>query len=306
MKPDKISDAILPIDGCAPIPTLYVIGNGFDVAHGIKSRYSDFRNFEIAHNNQRLVNLMDIFFSIETEFWSDMETALGQYDEDSIIDFCNPEEEFDIDHPTRSEAAYSDSPDYIFQPLLEDLRNDFREWVNSIDISTVKRIMTLSKDANYLTFNYTDTLETIYDIPKANILHIHGARGTGDNYIVGHSNYRDEDKVYDDNDILFKQQTRAKIIAWMNNQYKDSEAIASYNDSYFRSLSNIQQVIVLGHSLNRVDLPYFKKIAEVTGANTLWKFSFYERDDIDNIKCFIAEIGLKNTKIIHFDDFCIA
>lgn len=166
--------------------------------------------------------------------------------------------------------------------------------------------MVLSKDANYLTFNYTDTLETIYDIPKANILHIHGARGTGDDYIVGHSNYRDDDKAYDDNDILFKQQTRAKIIGWMNNQYKDSEAIASYNDSYFRSLSNIQQVIVLGHSLNKVDLPYFKKIAEVTGVNTLWEFSFYERDDIDNIKRFIAGIGLKNTKIIHFDGFCIA
>lgn len=306
MEPNKISDGILPLDGCTPIPILYVIGNGFDVAHGIKSRYSDFRNFEIAQNNQRLVNLMDIFFSIETEFWSDMETALGQYDEDSIIDFCNPEEEFDIDHPTRSEAAYTDSPDYIFQPLLENLHNDFREWVNSIDISNVKRIMALSKEANYLTFNYTDTLETIYDIPKANILHIHGSRGTGDDYIVGHSNYRDEHKAYEDNDILFKQQTRAKIIGWMNNQYKDSEAIVSYNDSYFRSLSNIQQVIVLGHSLNWVDLPYFKKIAEVTDPNTLWKFSFYERHDIDNIKRLIAEIGLKNTKIVHFDDFCIA
>ena len=101
------------------------------VAHGIKSTYANFRAFEISRDNQRFVNLMDIFFSNQTDFWSDVETALGHYDEDSIIDFCNPEEEFDMDHPTRSEAAYSDSPDNIFQPLLKDLKSEFREWVDS-------------------------------------------------------------------------------------------------------------------------------------------------------------------------------
>lgn len=304
MKEENVSDGILPIDDCDPIPTLYVIGNGFDVAHGIKSRYSDFRHFEVSRNNERFVNLMDIFFSTETEFWSDIETALGQYDEDSIIDFCNPEEEFDIDHPTRSEAAYTDSPDYIFQPLLTDLKNDFREWVDNIDISGVEKIMTLNKDTKYLTFNYTDTLESIYGIPQLNILHIHGSRGTGDEYIVGHSNYRDEDKPYDDDDIYFKQETRAKIIGWMNKEYKDSESIVSHNEDFFSSLSGVKQVIVLGHSLNKVDLPYFRRIVQETGTDILWKFSFYGDDDVVKIQKFIDDEGLRNAKIVHFDDFC--
>lgn len=301
MKEENVSEGILPIDDCDPIPTLYVIGNGFDVA---KSRYSDFRHFEVSRNNERFVNLMDIFFSTETEFWSDIETALGQYDEDSIIDFCNPEEEFDIDHPTRSEAAYTDSPDYIFQPLLTDLKNDFREWVDNIDISGVEKIMTLNKDVKYLTFNYTDTLESIYGIPQLNILHIHGSRGTGDEYIVGHSNYRDEDKPYDDDDIYFKQETRAKIIGWMNKEYKDSESIVSHNEDFFSSLSGVKQVIVLGHSLNEVDLPYFRRIVQETGTDILWKFSFYGDEDVVKIQKFIDDEGLRNAKIVHFDDFC--
>lgn len=304
MKEDNISEGILPIDDCGPIPTLYVIGNGFDVAHGIKSRYSDFRHFEVSRNNVRFVNLMDIFFSTETDFWSDIETALGQYDEDSIINFCNPEEEFDIDHPTRSEAAYADSPDYIFQPLLTDLKNDFREWVDNIDISGVEKIMTLNKDAKYLTFNYTDTLESVYGIHQLNILHIHGSRGTGDEYIVGHSNYRNEDKAYDDDDIYFKQETRAKIIGWMNKEYKDSESIVSHNEDFFSSLSSVKQVIVLGHSLNEVDLPYFRRIVQETGSDILWKFSFYGDEDVVKIQKFIDDEGLRNAKIVHFDDFC--
>ena len=303
MKEEKVSEGILPIDDCEPIPTLYVIGNGFDVAHGIKSRYSDFRDFEMSRNNVRFVTLMDIFFSTETEFWSDIETALGQYDEDSIIDFCNPEEEFDIDHPTRSEAAYSDSPDYIFQPLLTDLKDDFREWVDNIDISGIGRIMTLNKDAKYLTFNYTDNLESIYGIHQENILHIHGARGTGEEYIVGHSNYRDEGKPYDDDDIYFKQETRAKIIGWMNKEYKDSESIVSHNEDFFSSLNDVKQVIVIGHSLNEVDLPYFRRIVQETGPDILWKFSFYGDEDVVKIQKFIADEGLRNVKIVHFDDF---
>lgn len=109
-----MQEYLIPFEDCNPLPTLYILGNGFDVAHGIKSTYANFREFEISRENQKFVDLMDIFFSNQTDFWSDIEAALGGYNEDSIIDFCNPEEEFDIDHPTRSEAAYSDSPAYFF------------------------------------------------------------------------------------------------------------------------------------------------------------------------------------------------
>lgn len=155
----------MPLEGCERLKTLYIIGNGFDLAHGIKSAYGDFRKFEKEKGNGHFVEMMEVFFSNSTEFCSDVETALGDYDEDSIIDYCNPNPEFDYDHPTRSEAAYCDSPDFIFQPLLEQLTADFRTWVEAIDLGSAKRLMSLSWEARYLTFNYTDTLETVYGTP---------------------------------------------------------------------------------------------------------------------------------------------
>lgn len=58
MNTNIISDGTLPLEGCTPIPTLFIIGNGFDIAHEIESKYSDFRKFEIKRGNQRFVDLM--------------------------------------------------------------------------------------------------------------------------------------------------------------------------------------------------------------------------------------------------------
>lgn len=254
---------------------------------------------------QKICRLNGYFFSNQTDFWCDIETALGQYDEDSIIEFCNPEDEFNIDHPTRSEAAYTDSPDSIFYPLLYDFKNEFNDWVDNIDIKEAKRIKKLHNNAKYLTFNYTDTLETIYDITEQQVCHIHGLRKRDCDYIIGHSNLRDPDEPFDNDDIYFKQQTRAKVIGWMNNMYKDTSIIISQNNDFFDSLSNIRQIIVLGHSLNDVDFPYFDKIIQKTGKNALWKYSFYNTEDIERINKFIDRTGLINTKTIHFDELCV-
>ena len=42
--------------------TLYVIGNGFDKAHGIPSGYDDFRDWLELRGNMKLVEMMRIFF----------------------------------------------------------------------------------------------------------------------------------------------------------------------------------------------------------------------------------------------------
>lgn len=304
MNQKRFRQDVLPLEGCQSLKTLYIIGNGFDLAHGIKSAYGDFRKFEKEKGNGHFVEMMEVFFSNNTEFWSDVETALGDYDEDSIIDYCNPNPEFDYDHPTSSEAAYCDSPDFIFQPLLEQLTADFRTWVEAIDLRSAKRLMSLSREARYLTFNYTDTLETVYDIPKGRVLHIHGKRFAKDEYVVGHGNYFDSSRVYDNDDIYFKQETRAKVIDWMNGLYKDTDSIIRRNDEFFDGLADIEQVFVLGHSLSDIDRKYFERIVAVTSKDIPWTFSFYKPEDVKVIKEFAAALGLTNTRIIHFDDLC--
>lgn len=144
--------------------TLFVIGNGFDLASGIKSSYYNFKQWLILNKRHQLINLMDIFFSNKRDVWGDIEKALGEYDEDSILEFCKPNEEFDYDHPTRSIAAIEDSPDWIFRPVLDEFIEAFTDWVDSIDITVGDKIRDLPSCSKFLTFNYTETLEKIYGI----------------------------------------------------------------------------------------------------------------------------------------------
>ena len=277
--------------------TLYIIGNGFDLASGMPTSYTHFYKWLKSNKCDRLISMMDIFFSNQRDVWSDIEKALGEYDENHILEFCKPEEDFDYDHPTRYMSSVEDSPDWLFQPILDDFINAFSDWVDSIDITTAKRIRTLPAESVYLTFNYTETLETVYFIPKSNILHIHGCRLLDEQYIIGHNNYRNPDDAYnDESEMLYIQDTWSKIIGWMNGLLKDTTAIISKNQNFFERLSDIECVIVYGHSLNEVDWPYMKEIVRHIGIEKQWYISQYNAEDSKKVDALIGKMRLKNAK----------
>lgn len=257
---------------------LYIIGNGFDLAHGIKSSYCDFREW-LVHNKNNLVSMMDIFFSNKRDIWSSIEQALGEYNEESILDYCRPDEEFDYDHSLSASARVEDSPMAILLPVLEEFRNAFRDWVNSIEISAIEKMYKLNPNSRYLSFNYTDTLETVYKIPKNQIVHIHGSRLDNDEYIIGHNNPRESSSVWNDDGLIFEQQAHENIITWMNEFTKQYNRNIANHSSFFDSLYDIKQIVVIGHSMSKIDWPYFEEIIKNTGNNIQWIVYCYSVDD---------------------------
>lgn len=288
------------------ITTLYIIGNGFDISHDIKSRYSDFREWVEDSGDPFLVGQMDVYFSNRRDLWNDVETALGEYDENEIINYCNPEDEFDLDHPMRSAAALEDAPDYLFNPVIGNFMTKFQEWVDSISIKGVEPVYRLSDSDKYLSFNYIETLEDIYGIPESQVLHIHGYRKSSRTYVIGHSNRREEDSSYVEEDLDFVNETRAKIIGWMNDYVKPVDYIIRDNRAFFSSLSNIERVIVIGHSLNQVDYPYLIKVRDSIKSDAEWIFTYYDKDDVKAIGDFISELGISNYQKIPNSDLYIA
>lgn len=273
--------------------TLFVIGNGFDLASGIESSYSDFKQWLQKNDSHRLIGLMDTFFSNQRDVWGDIEKALGEYDEDSILEYCKPNENFDYDHPTRSMAAVEDSPDWIFRPVLDEFLEEFKNWVNSINITGAQKVRNLPIESKYLTFNYTETLERVY----ANILHIHGSRLSDKEYIIGHNNYRDPEDAYnDESQMLYLQQTWSKIINWMNDLIKDTASIIRQKQDFFNSLSEIEQVIIYGHSFYEVDWPYLEEIVKRIGKDKSWSISYHNPEDLERINSFIIKVNLQNAK----------
>lgn len=276
--------------------TLFILGNGFDISHGIKSRYSDFKEWVSEQKNQRLIDLMDIFFSNKRDLWSEVEAALGEYDEEAILNFCRPNEDIDYNHMTRSITAIEDGPDWIFKPILEEFIEQFILWVNSIDISQATPKFQLPITSQYLTFNYTDTLEKIYNIPYLQITHIHGSRINKNNeYVIGHNNRRNPD-THDtlSGELYFEQDTKNKIIGWMNELEKDTTSIINAHSSFFNNLSNIETVIVRGHSLDKVDWPYFEKVIQSITPTARWIFYYYTLNDFRHIQDFVSQVKLEN------------
>lgn len=278
--------------------TLIIIGNGFDLAHNIESSYWDFRAWLIENGNRQLVDMMDTFFGNDRNVWNGIEQALGEYDEDAILDYCRPDEEFDLDHSLSASARVEDSPITFFQPVLEEFKDAFHEWVDSIKICITEKKYTLDTGCRYLNFNYTDTLETEYGIPVDKVAHIHGSRLLNEEYIVGHNNPRDSNEPWGNDGIIFEQQAKQNVITWMNELRKDYDKNISRHRSFFVGLTNIRKIITYGHSMASVDWPYFEEIINIVGVDVLWRVSCFSEEDIRNTKEFQKHFGLTNVTII--------
>lgn len=84
--------------------------------------------------------------------------------------------------------------------VIEKLSDYFTDWINTINLSKVQQIVALenlieSKDV-FLNFNYTETLEIVYQVKAEKVCHIHGKRG--EELIFGHGEDESDD-TYDRN-----------------------------------------------------------------------------------------------------------
>ena len=277
--------------------TLYIIGNGFDLDHKIKSSYADFKEWCIVHN---IKSQIEYLFGPDAN-WSNIEEALGNYQVDDIYEKIDPYDGvYKDEDPFEVSDKIDDSVKVLFKETTESLKSAFTDWVNIIDINNCFRIEDYKfiSDNFYLTFNYTETLERIYNIPSTQICHIHGSRLVkGDDYVFGHNNKRDvivhnEDKMFD-----WEVDARKAIIKLMNDFEKSYNLCGDLLDDFLKG-KKIDKVMVYGHSLGKVDWPYFEKIIEIIGDDIPWEVNCYDSKDKVRMQQFKQNFGLKNIKAI--------
>lgn len=70
---------------------LFIIGKGFDLAHGMPTKYDDFKRWLIENDRIDIIQELQHAFpgmkGREYLLWSDFETALGQYDIDTVLNW---------------------------------------------------------------------------------------------------------------------------------------------------------------------------------------------------------------------------
>ena len=174
--------------------SLYVIGNGFDMLHGVRSSYYDF--------SRTLGKRSTVRFYLEKylktdDLWADFEGALGKI---NIEAMCQP---YIIDNFLDINGAYDEdagaaeiymSAEMAVEPILSmstELMDRFRKWIGSLHTNTNDRpLCNVIKDGKALNFNYTEFVEDLYGVDAGNICYIHGCRkktGRGrQRLILGH------------------------------------------------------------------------------------------------------------------------
>ena len=65
---------------------------------------------------------------------------------------------------------------------------------------------------------------------------------------------------------------------------------------WFGNLGNIDEVHVYGHSIEDVDIPYFKEVGKCADQNARWKFFYYDEDMMGHYMDVAKQLRLNNDR----------
>ncbi len=301
------------------IKRLYIIGNGFDCyGHCLPTKYSDFsrylknkypnyvKNFQgtlesiMMPDGDEQYNMDEavgaIIFLLDNcagDEWNLLETCLSDDYIRTIIDkhsfwFNNLDTEDSNDDDTfhnlhdNEDMATNLSGGYLI------LKKLFIEWVQealgNLNYEEVLKILTPSfENSLFLSFNYTDTLEAVYDIDSNRICHIHGSCHSEENDIFfGHGGIEpvEADTTYWGIQDAFEH-------LW-NYLKKDTNKAISRHMVFFHKLSDVKEIYSYGFSFSDVDMVYIEMISMMVNPSKVkWFFNKY---DWDNNYEYVAKI----------------
>ena len=291
---------------------LIIIGNGFDLYHGIPSKYSEFREY-VFNKRPELIEKFEFVLGWKYEEidWNQLEKLLGEVPDDwinylkdsyssSIVSYAS-DDWSDSFHHEYSEAMLEEM---YFGELLKEY---FFRWACKLNgyLIKTKTEMGLNKSDAYLTFNYTDTLESLYGI-ESNSCHIHGQASHlhNNSLVVGHGNHVITERYYkkwkqaeqEQNDPRFSEGEQTTYNYFINS-LKDTDEVIKLNEKFFRYIKSnadeIDHVYILGHSLNEVDQPYFKEISKSL-QNKKWICSYYSENEIERLANSLEDFQIDN------------
>lgn len=267
--------------------SLCIIGNGFDLHHGLETRYSDFRRFLVNQGYSHIVSQLESIFPAECTddngnhgylLWSNLEEAIGCYDLDYVYHELTDWIKIDYDHMIRSASQIEDSADWLLAPLVRSLSSLIAEWISNLPYRGICPTISLPYPSIFISFNYTRTLEDIYHVPEKDVHHLHGVIGkTG--LVVGHRYTADESEAFDERALIFEEEAKRNIISIMNECRKPTEEIISINRLLFQSLQTITDIYIYGHSYSSVDLDYFRVVNQSVPSDVLWHLGYHSDND---------------------------
>lgn len=320
---------------------LFIIGNGFDIAHGLKTNYLYFKKFvyQQAYGKDELLEslqnmdpikdflkdsnnsiykseiyteeVMEILNGTDSQdklkllyqnllhitdpemFWGDFEEKLACFPFMNASTPCFVTNDSQEDTESRKELAEKVA-DKLSQYVHHQLNKLFKQWIKETyeqwesqlsmrkftsHFPIAKETIVTNRDARFLNFNYTRTLENFYGIPSSNIIHIHGDLDDGV-LIFGHG--EDSIVIPEGADILSQAMYRFSAAS-----RKPVHQQLRKHEYFFKNLSSVKEIYFIGFGIRDeygVDAPYFKEIFKQAPDVSIYvdKFNMKHEDVIKN------------------------
>lgn len=296
------------------VNTLFLIGNGFDISQGLKTRYTDFYNnyFQsIKNENLPCLKKMQEQIAADIETWADMELAFGKFTSeiDSIEEFQDFHE-FLCEHLQKYLTGELNKYEYSPESCSRIVKGltEFTNLLDRSEINCLEQRYNFSNDprvVNIMNFNYTNIIEKNLNSVKEQFLSM---RGSGIHFGRIEHVHETLGKT-----IILGVDNSEQI---SNNKFKDNPIVNDYiiktqcnqglktdNTAQCESLIRYANIIILfGLSLGETDSHWWKKIGEVlcnpNTNTTVIYFAFVKGEEWDATKrnrLIAKERELRNT-----------
>ncbi|MEC1177244.1 bacteriophage abortive infection AbiH family protein [Metasolibacillus meyeri] len=289
---------------------LFIIGNGFDRGHNLPTSYWDFRTFLKKNHYYFLDDFEEKYYlgkeDLKEFLWNNLEFNLANIQDDVLAEQMY--QNTDLGLESGNVGIEDTLEDYFIGRFdyIENLTLYLKEWIGEVngELNGKNKITSFIKENSpdkFINFNYTTTLEEIYKIENENVLHIHGVVDGDDDLILGHSNL-DRINYFNEKHIEFQnkldEQSAPIFYTLANycfktykNVNKNMHLLSKFN------FDLIEQIMIIGHSLSDVDLPYFKEIKKRTGEGIKWTIFFHSDNQVDMFREQLKKVGVNEQQI---------
>lgn len=242
--------------------SVLIIGNGFDLNCGLKTRFEDvYTEYILTASDSKVIDELKKNISKDIRTWADFEMEMARYakrlsSEDEFTECVNDFNQFMSNYLLRIQKGFHD----IFDKLINSdaVKSEMRRSLKSLgkdishDLSALmeSRNVDLFYNLAVISFNYTDIFDSIYSRyysgeESINVIHIHGK--LSDDTILGVDNDAQLSVPY----TLTNKGRRCFVKPFFNNEFDSTRT------SIAKSLiMQAKTVFVYGASLGDSDLTW--------------------------------------------------
>jgi hypothetical protein len=136
-------------------------------------------------------------------------------------------------------------------------------------------------------------------VPDSNILHIHGK--VDKKIIFGHGRNIESSKEEYQSDEPWFDETTKEVGEVLGIFHKPVDKILDEHRAWLEGQNNIENIVIIGHSVNEIDIPYFQCILNAYPDANWQNYNYQNMDeDIDEVSAThdkLLDLGVSDQRL---------